>query len=169
MAKLAPDITIHTAPRAGAGTLEKAAARERKAGMGANYACRGENASFPAAGLGCTGCMATAYCRDCRTIRWQGRGAVQFVVIAYDGTDAGALDRRLAARPAHLENARRMREEGALLTGGAILDDQGAMIGSVLVVDFPSRTGLDAWLASDPYVTGDVWRKVEARPFRVAV
>ena len=94
---------------------------------------------------------------------------MQFVVIAYDGTDAGAQDRRLTARGAHLENARRMREEGTLLTGGAILDDRGAMIGSVLVVDFPSRTGLDAWLASDPYVTGDVWRKVEARPFRVAV
>ena len=94
---------------------------------------------------------------------------MQFVVIAYDGTDAGARDRRLAARPAHLENARRMKDEGVLLTGGAILDDQGAMIGSVLVVDFPSRPGLDAWLASDLYVTGDVWRKVEARPFRVAV
>ena len=94
---------------------------------------------------------------------------MQFVVIAYDGSDAGAQDRRLAARGAHLENARRMREEGTLLTGGAILDDRGAMIGSVLVVDFPSRTGLDAWLASDPYVTGDVWRKVEARPFRVTV
>ena len=94
---------------------------------------------------------------------------MQFVVIAYDGSDAGARDRRLAARPAHLENARRMKDEGMLLTGGAILDDQGAMIGSVLVVDFPSRTGLDAWLASDPYVTGDVWRKVEARPFHVAV
>ncbi len=94
---------------------------------------------------------------------------MQFVVIAYDGSDAGARDRRLAARPAHLENARRMKDEGMLLTGGAILDDQGAMIGSVLVVDFPSRPAFDAWLASDPYVTGDVWRKVEARPFRVAV
>ena len=94
---------------------------------------------------------------------------MQFVVIAYDGSDAGAHDRRLAARPAHLENARRMKEEGVLLTGGAILDDQGAMIGSVLVVDFPSRPEFDAWLASDAYVTGDVWRKVEARPFRVAV
>ncbi len=94
---------------------------------------------------------------------------MQFVVIAYDGTDAGARDRRLAARPAHLENAGRMKEKGTLLTGGAILDDQGATIGSVLVVDFPSRTEFDAWLAADPYVTGDVWRKVEARPFRVAV
>ncbi len=28
---------------------------------------------------------------------------MQFVVIAYDGTDAGAQDRRLAARAAHLE------------------------------------------------------------------
>ncbi len=94
---------------------------------------------------------------------------MQFVVIAYVGTDAGAQDRRLAARPAHLENARRMKAAGTLLTGGAILDDHGTMIGSLLLVDFPSRTELDAWLASDAYVTGDVWRKVEARPFRVAV
>ncbi len=94
---------------------------------------------------------------------------MQFVVIAYDGTDAGAPDRRLTARPAHLENARRMKAAGTLLTGGAILDDHGTMIGSLLLVDFPSRTELDAWLASDAYVTGDVWRKVEARHFRVAV
>ncbi len=94
---------------------------------------------------------------------------MQFVVIAYDGTDAGAPDRRLAARPAHLETARRMKAEGTLLTGGAILDDQDTMIGSVLFVDFPTPSELDAWLQSDPYVTGDVWRKVDARPFRVAV
>jgi len=94
---------------------------------------------------------------------------MQFVVIAYDGTDAGASGRRQAARPAHLENARRMKAEGTLLSGGAILDDGGQMIGSVLFVEFPSRAELDAWLASDPYVAGDVWRTVEARPFRVAV
>lgn len=94
---------------------------------------------------------------------------MQFVVIAYDGEDAQAQDRRSKARPAHIQGAVRMKENGSMLTGGAMLDDHGNMIGSVLVVDFPTRTELDQWLASDPYVTGDVWRRVEVRPFRVAV
>jgi uncharacterized protein len=41
------------------------------------------------------------------------------------------------------------------------------MIGSMLVLDFPSRTELDAWLDVEPYVTGDVWRQLEISPVRV--
>ena len=41
------------------------------------------------------------------------------------------------------------------------------MTGSVLVLDFPERAELDAWLKIEPYVTGDVWRSIEVRPFRV--
>lgn len=93
---------------------------------------------------------------------------MQWVVRACDGEDEGALERRLSARPAHLECARRMKEKGELLAGGAILDDGGRMVGSLLVVEFPSRAELDAWLARDPYVTGDVWRKIEVLPFRSA-
>lgn len=93
----------------------------------------------------------------------------QFVVIAYDGTDAGALDRRMAARPAHLANVAPMVEAGSLKAGGAILDDTGKMIGSVSIADFPDRAALDAWLAGDPYVTGGVWQKIEVMPFRLAV
>jgi uncharacterized protein YciI len=36
----------------------------------------------------------------------------QFVLIAYDGTDADALSRRMAARPAHLENVRQLKAKG---------------------------------------------------------
>ncbi len=93
----------------------------------------------------------------------------QFVVIAYDGTDAGALDRRMAVRPAHLENVKPMVDAGQLKAGGAILDDVGKMIGSVTICDFPDRAALDRWLATDPYVTGDVWQKIEVKPFRLAV
>ena len=53
--------------------------------------------------------------------------------------------------------------------GGAILDAAGAMVGSVILADFPSREELDAWLDHDPYVTGAVWQQVEVAPFRVAV
>ena len=93
----------------------------------------------------------------------------QFLVIAHDGTDPGAKARRLAARPAHLDGVRPMIERGDMIVGGAILDEAGEMVGSVTIVDFPDRAALDAWLAADPYVTGDVWREVEVRPFRVAV
>jgi hypothetical protein len=94
---------------------------------------------------------------------------MQFVVIARDGTDAEAPKRRQSAREAHLAGARRLKDSGAILTGGAILDEAGAMTGSVVIVDFESRDALDAWLASDPYVTGDVWRRIEVHPFRAAV
>ena len=94
---------------------------------------------------------------------------MQFVVIAHDGTDAEAPERRQSARESHLEGARRLKDTGAILTGGALLDEAGTMTGSVVIVDFESRAELDAWLASDPYVTGDVWRRIEVHPFRVAL
>lgn len=92
----------------------------------------------------------------------------QFVVIAYDGTDGDALNRRLAVREAHLENTRKLKAKGNFVEGGAMLNDQGNMIGSVVIVGFPSRNELDLWLKNDPYVTGNVWQKIEVKPFRCA-
>lgn len=94
---------------------------------------------------------------------------MQFLIIARDGADADAPARRQAARPDHLKVASAMADEGTLKTGGAILDDDGAMVGSAAVMEFPDRAALDAWLARDPYVTGGVWQKIEVYPFRVAV
>ncbi len=93
----------------------------------------------------------------------------QYVVIAYDGTDSAALDRRMAARPAHLENIKPMVEKGELVIGGAILDDTGKMIGSVVICDFAVMAKFDHWLKTDPYITGKVWQKIEVKPFRTAV
>jgi len=93
----------------------------------------------------------------------------QWVVIAYDGEDAGALDRRMSVREAHLRNVAPMVEKGELLLGGAILDDAGKMAGSVAILDFPDQAAFDQWLHNDPYVTGKVWQKIEVKPFRTAV
>ena len=93
---------------------------------------------------------------------------MQFLVVAYDGDDDGALARRMAARDAHLANIRRLGAEGKVLAGGAMLSDDGQMIGSAMIADFPTREALDEWLRTDPYTTGDVWRRVEVRPFRSA-
>lgn len=92
---------------------------------------------------------------------------MQFLVIAYDGTDNKALERRMAAREAHLAGIVRMKEEGRAVYGVAILNDREQMIGSVLVVDYPTRADVDAWLKIEPYVVGDVWRKIEVLPARV--
>ena len=93
---------------------------------------------------------------------------MQFLVTAYDGTDAEAPARRMKVREAHLAGTRRMKEGGEMLVGGAILDDAGQMIGSCCIVELPDRAAVDAWLAIDPYVTGDVWRRIEVQPFRAA-
>jgi uncharacterized protein YciI len=93
----------------------------------------------------------------------------QYVVTAHDGTDPEALARRMAARPAHLENVKPMVADGRIIAGGALLNDAGDMIGSVSLVDFPDRAALDHWLATDPYVTGKVWQTIDVKPFRLAV
>ena len=94
---------------------------------------------------------------------------MQFLVVAYDGTDEGALARRMAVREAHLDGARARAASGMTIVGGALLDGDGKMIGSASIVEVASRAELDAWLENDPYVTGDVWRRIEVTPFRRAV
>jgi uncharacterized protein YciI len=94
---------------------------------------------------------------------------MQFMIVAYDGTDEGALNRRLAVRDSHIAGAIELKNKGNLIAGGAILDDTGRMIGSTTYVEFESRAELDAWLERDPYVTGDVWRDIRITPIRLAV
>lgn len=92
---------------------------------------------------------------------------MQFVVTALDYTDAEALNRRMAHREQHLLGVRKLIAEGRFVSGGAILDDRGKMIGSTLHVEFPERTNLDAQLQQDPYVTGRVWEKIEIRQVKL--
>ena len=92
----------------------------------------------------------------------------QYLIHAWDGTDELALDRRLKARPAHFERARQLKADGNFVLGGAMLSDEGKMIGSTLVVQFETKNELQAWLDTEPYITGKVWEKINISPFRVA-
>ena len=83
---------------------------------------------------------------------------MQFMLIAYDDTDEGALGRRLAVREAHLRSAKEMFVQGKMVYGAGILDDAGSMIGSMIIYDASSRSELEQWLSKDPYVTGKVWK-----------
>lgn len=93
---------------------------------------------------------------------------MQFILIAYDGTDKDALQRRLKVREEHLSKIAVLKRSGECLFGGAILDEDGKMIGSTIVYDFPDRQSLDIKLKDEPYISGGVWEKIEIRPFRLA-
>ncbi|WP_329257123.1 YciI family protein [Actinoallomurus sp. NBC_01490] len=84
---------------------------------------------------------------------------MHFLVIAYDHPGEEGRRRRAAARERHLAQAASMSEVEAVF-GTAILDDDGAMIGSMLVMAAESRAALDSWLRVEPYVVEDVWREV---------
>ena len=90
---------------------------------------------------------------------------MQFIIRACDGADM--LERRMAVRPRHLENMGRIRDR--VVCAGGLLDDQGRMKGSVLIVDFEDRAALDAYLASEPYIVEHVWERVEVEPMNVVI
>lgn len=92
----------------------------------------------------------------------------QYLITAYDFTDTDALNRRMAVRPLHLDAARQLRETGNFVLGGAMLNDEGKMIGSVMVLQFETEEQLAAWKQNEPYITQKVWETVDIKPFKVA-
>jgi uncharacterized protein len=96
-----------------------------------------------------------------------GRGILmQFMVLGYDGTDSKAIDRRLKVRADHIALGNKLVESGNMVVGVALLENN-QMIGSMLIVDFPTREDVDKWLSIEPYVTGDVWQKIEVTPCQI--
>ncbi|MEV7443546.1 YciI family protein [Streptomyces sp. NPDC091204] len=89
------------------------------------------------------------------------------MLIGRDGTDEGALSRRLAVRDAHIALGDKLVAEGRMLFGTALLGEDGNMTGSMLVLDYPSRAELDQWLAVEPYATSGVWEEITITPVRV--
>jgi uncharacterized protein len=84
----------------------------------------------------------------------------QYLITAYNGTDENALERRMNVRPFHLEGAKKLKENGNFIIGGAMLNDEGKMIGSTMI--------LQDWIDNEPYIQQKVWEKFEVKPFRVA-
>ena len=90
---------------------------------------------------------------------------MQFLVKAYDGP--GMLDKRMEVRPRHLEGMKALGKQ--IICAGGLLDDEGKMKGSALVMEFPDRAALDAYLANEPYVVENVWQKIEIEPINVVL
>ena len=90
---------------------------------------------------------------------------VQFVIRAYDGK--GMLGKRMEVRPRHLEGMERIRQH--VVCAGGLLDDEGKIKGSMLVMEFENREQLDEYLAHEPYVVEHVWDKIEVESINVVI
>lgn len=92
----------------------------------------------------------------------------QYIVTGYDYTDTEALKRRMDVRPHHLDSIRQLKESGNYLIGGALLNEEGNMKGSVMILQFANEEELEAWRKNEPYLTQKVWESVDVKPFKVA-
>lgn len=86
---------------------------------------------------------------------------MQFLVIGKDGTDVDAPKRREQFRAAHIALGDELLAAGNMWYGAALIDDAGVMRGSMLMMNFKDEAELDAWLAREPYVVGNVWEQVD--------
>jgi len=92
----------------------------------------------------------------------------QYLIIANDGKDDEALDKRKEVRPLHLAGAKKLKEKNNFVIGGAMLDDDGNMRGSIMIVQFETQDDFQNWYDNEPYITQGVWKTIEVKPFRVA-
>jgi uncharacterized protein len=87
----------------------------------------------------------------------------------------GSLDKRLAARPAHVERLKALLAEGRLVIAGphplVDAEDPGpaGFSGSLIVAEFASRELALAWASADPYVAAGVYARVAVKPFKRAL
>ena len=83
-----------------------------------------------------------------------------------------SLEKRLAARPAHLARLEALRDAGRLILAGphpAIdSNDPGpaGFTGSLVVAEFDSLDSARTWANADPYLTAGVYAEVIVKPFK---
>ena len=92
---------------------------------------------------------------------------------AITGVDVeNSLDKRKAARPAHLARLQKLLDEGRLLLAGPFpaidAEDPGpaGFSGSLIIAEFDDLDAAKQWADTDPYRAAGVYREVTVRPFR---
>lgn len=92
---------------------------------------------------------------------------------AITGEDvANSLEKRMAARPAHLERLNQLRDAGRLLLAGPFPTIDSAdpgpagFSGSLIVAAFDNLEAAQVWADADPYVAAGVYARVTVKPFK---
>ena len=93
-----------------------------------------------------------------------------YAIVGEDVPDS--LEKRLAARPAHVARLIELEAAGRIVLGGPFpaIDspDPGpaGFSGSLIVAEFDSLAAAQAWAGQDPYVSAGVYASVTVRPFK---
>jgi uncharacterized protein YciI len=93
-----------------------------------------------------------------------------YAIISEDVKDS--LDKRKAARPAHLKRLNQMVAQKRIVVAGPHPaqdnEDPGeaGFTGSLIIAEFDSLEQAKAWAKDDPYVAAGVYRKVTVKPFK---
>ncbi|MDR3394405.1 MAG: YciI family protein [Parasulfuritortus sp.] len=83
-----------------------------------------------------------------------------------------SLEKRLAARPQHVERLQTLQAEGRLLLAGpfpaidSIDPGPAGFSGSLIVAAFDSLEAAQSWADMDPYAIAGVYNHVSVRPFK---
>ncbi|MBF8765625.1 YciI family protein [Pseudomonas parafulva] len=93
-----------------------------------------------------------------------------YAIIASDV--ANSLEKRLAARPAHIERLQQLKAQGRVVLAGPhpAIDSndpgQAGFSGSLIVAEFDSLSAAQAWADADPYIAAGVYDQVMVKPFK---
>ena len=88
-----------------------------------------------------------------------------FALICIDKPASLAL--RMATREKHL--AWVADHPGVVRLAGPFLDEEGAMAGSLFLIEAPDMAAARAFNADDPYTTAGLFESVDIRPWRATV
>ena len=93
-----------------------------------------------------------------------------YAIISQDVDNS--LEKRLAARPAHLERLNKLKDAGLLLIAGPhpAIDSndpgEAGFTGSLVVAEFGSLEDAQNWADADPYIEAGVYAQVTVKPFK---
>ncbi|HLB57129.1 MAG TPA: YciI family protein [Coxiellaceae bacterium] len=85
------------------------------------------------------------------------------------------LEKRKSVRPAHLERLKILTVENRLLAAGPLMNKDGdnpfvaGIHGSLIIAKFNSLDEAKEWIAADPYVTAEVYKRVTIKPYKIVL
>ncbi len=87
-----------------------------------------------------------------------------YMMLCTDKPDA--LELRKSTRAAHLAY---VAQTGCVLQAGPLLDAQGAMAGSLIMLDLPDIEAAKAWGAGDPYAQAGLFESVRLQEWKKVI
>lgn len=85
-------------------------------------------------------------------------------VMARDAPGAAPAAARQALLAAHLAHVESVLAQ--IFVAGPLIDDDGGVAGSLLILDVADVAAARALMALDPYSHGGIWDRVEYHPFK---